>query len=209
MSWLDRYDPERSLARPAPLVAAWLSGQPVHSHSHLAPEQLGLLDDLAAAGWAVVPAGLPFNDAAVCPPCRPVPLVVASARSTGQHWAARARGPFARQVAQHLQPLVDATARTLLVVVGSAGAQLLTAAWAHLRVPPGFDLRVIALGPVGPLPATARALVVQGDRDLVSRWGYPGRPDVVVPGRHLGYPQRPAVRSVVRDVGRRWAADER
>jgi len=209
MNWLERYDPARSLARPAPLVAAWLSGQPAHSHSHLAPEQVELLDDLAAAGWAVVPAGLPFNDAAGCPPCRPVPLVVAAARSTGQYRAARAGGPFAVAVARHLQPLVDATARTLLVVVGSAGAQLLTGAWAHLQVPPGFDLRVIALGPVGPLPAQARTVVVQGERDLVSRWGYPGRPDVVVPGRHLGYPRRPAVRALVRDVGRRWAADER
>lgn len=207
MSWLSRYDPARTLARPAPLVALWLSGQTVHSHSHLAPGQRLLLDDLAAVGWSTVPGGLPFTDPVCRPPCRAAGLPLASVRSTAQYLAARTGGTFARDVARHLQPLVDATGRTLLVVLGSAGAEVLTAAWAHLRVPAALDLRVIALGPVGRLPSGARVLVVRGERDLVSRLGHLGPSDVVVPGRHLGYAERDEVRAVVRETGRRWAAE--
>jgi len=213
VSWLTRSEATDSLATPAPLVAVWLSGQVVHSHSHLSASQTRLLAQVASAGWAVVPGGLPYDAAGPCPTadgtgtCAEATLPVASARSLAQYLTAPYG--FGTQVARFLRPVVDATGERLLVVVGSAGAQMLTAACERLAWPERLGLDVVALGPVGRLPSRARTFVVQARRDRISRLGYRGTVDVVVPGAHMGYPDRPEVRRVVSEVAARWAADAR
>lgn len=200
MSWLARYRVEDSLAVPSPACAAWLTGQSSLRHSGLSPGQVALLEDLAGCGYRPVPGGLPYNSAAMVRPYRPEPIVAASVRNGAQYVAAATSARFGREVAVHVQPVLDATAERLVLLCGSAGAQLLTAALPYLDLPAGLALRVIGLGPVGRLPAPRDGLsvrVVQGARDRISRWGYRGPVDVVVPGGHLDYASHPDVRATV------------
>lgn len=200
MSWLARYRLEDHLAAPSRACAAWLTGQSSLRHSLLSPGQTALLEDLAGQGYRPVLGGLPYNRAAQTATYRPEPIVAASARNGAQYVAAATSVRFDREVAAHVQPLLDATAERLLLLCGSAGAQLLTAALPHLELPAGLAVQVIGLGPVGRLPAPRDGLsvhVLQGRCDRISRWGYRGDVDVVVPGGHLDYATDPDVRSAV------------
>ena len=185
--------------------AAWLTGQSSWRHSRLSPAQEDVLADLAGLGYVPVPGGFPYNRAAMRLPYRPEPVLAASVRNTAQYVAARTSARFADDVVRHLQPLVDATEHHLLLLCGSTGAQLLATAAPRLRVRAGLTVTAVALGPVGARPEAAPGLqvrVLQGDRDLVSRWGYRGTPDLVVPGRHLGYATSAQVRAEVLRVAR-------
>jgi hypothetical protein len=202
--WLDRHAASPSVVdptAPAPARAAWLTGQSSWTHSHLSPAQDAVLDALAVDGWAPLRLGLPWTEAAATAEYRRVALPVASARNAAQHLAARPGGRFAHQVARHLQPVLDGTADRLLLLCGSTGAQLLGVAAPLVRVPPGLTVHVVALGPVGAaLRPGARwhVRVVRGDRDRISRLGYRGPVDVVVPGGHLDAATGPAAIAAVR-----------
>jgi hypothetical protein len=199
--WLDRHAGAPCVAGPAPARVAWLTGQSDWRRSHLSPAQLAVLDALAEDGWMPLRLGFPWTAPAAAGEYRRAPLPAASLRNAVQHLAARPGSRFARQVAGHLQPLLDRTSDRLLLLCGSTGAQMLGAAAPLLAVPPGLRVQVVALGPVGRLPRTGGAWevrVVRGDRDLISRWGHRGAPDVLVPGGHLDAATGPAAVAAVR-----------
>lgn len=199
MRWLDRHDTALPLAGPTDARAVWLTGQSSWSRSDLSPAQDQVLDDLAALGWDPLRAGFPWTEASAGSPAS-TPIVVASLRNTAQALAARPGSRFADQVAQHLQPLLDLTSSRLLLLCGSAGAQMLACAVPRLHVPPGLRIQVVGLGPVGRLPAAGGAWqvhVVRGERDRISRWGYRGRDDSLVPGGHMTAATSPAARQQI------------
>ena len=205
--WFDGYRTEEHLAGPAPAAAAWLTGQSSFRHSRLSPAQAELLEALTGLGFTAVPAGFPYNRAALGQPYRREPLVAASVRNGAQYLAARHSRRFGREVARHLQPLVDATADRLLLLCGSSGAQLLTASLPSLRLRPGLRVLAIALGPVGRLPGSGSGVevhVVQSRTDVVSRWGHRGPVHRQVAGGHLDYATAPEVRAEVLHVARRF-----
>nr|WP_297425878.1 hypothetical protein [uncultured Actinotalea sp.] len=201
--WLRRHDPADHLAVPADDVAVWLTGQSSFRHSGLSAAQDALLDVLAADGWSTVRAGLPWTATAVRSPYRSEPLPVASARNAAQWLAARTDPTFGDDVARHLGPVLERTRRRLLVLCGSAGAELLTVGLRRLDPDVARpSTTVLALGPVGSLPADVAVHVVRGRTDLLSRWGCRRPSDTVVPGGHLDYAASPDVRRVLLEVAR-------
>lgn len=205
-----RYDVAGHLAEPAPHVAAWLTGQSSLRHSLLSPEQDAMLDHLAILGFRPVRAGFPWNSAALGEPYRREPVVGASVRNGAQFLAARLSRRFGRDAARHLGPLVERTSRRLLLVCGSAGAEILTAAVAHLgRTDGGPRVLAVALGPVGRLPAPDSGVtvhVIRGDRDPLSRWACRAPADRTVRGGHLDYAASPQVHAEVLRVAREFLA---
>ncbi|MES1242787.1 MAG: hypothetical protein ABUT39_14315 [Acidobacteriota bacterium] len=185
-------------------VTAWLTGQSSYRHSQLSPPQLAVLDEVAGLGYEVVRAGFPYNRRALAVPYAPEPLVSASLRNFAQFAAALARPAFAAEAARHLQPLLDAASRRLLLLCGSCGLQLFAAALPRLAPRPGLHIGLVAVGPVCLAPASAfrdrpglSLFVVQGSRDwisrLVSRTGADARPPV----DHLGYTRHPEARRAI------------
>jgi hypothetical protein len=162
-----RYDLADHLAVRAPDCAAWLTGQSSYRHSQLSADQLGLLDLLADAGFATVRGGFPFNSGALARPYHPEPLAFACARNAAQYLAARAGVSFRAELARHLQPLLDRTARRLVLLCGSCGLELLAAALPQLRMPPGLEVLVVGLGPVGRVSAAFGADVAMSVRSQV------------------------------------------
>lgn len=169
-----------------------------------------MLDHLAFLGFRPVRAGFPWNSAAVGEPYRREPVVAASVRNGAQFLAARRSNRFGRDAARHLGPLLERTGRRLLLVCGSAGAEILTSAVAHLgRTDPGPRVLVVALGPVGRLPAPDSGMtvhVIRGDRDLLSRCACRARADRTVRGGHLAYAASPQVRAEVLRVAGEFIA---
>jgi hypothetical protein len=199
------------LAQPVPSaahgLAAWLTGQSSYRHSQLSPAQRAVLDELEGLGFATVGAGFPYNARALEVPYRREPLVRASLRNAGQCAAALASPAFAAEVARHLQPLVDAAGRRLLLLCGSCGLQLLAAALHRLDLPAGLRLGLVGVGPVCFAPAAVFAarpqvdlVIVQGSRDWISRLGSRARPDLRPPLRHLEYLVHPAGRAALRQA---------
>lgn len=205
MRWLAAHADATPLARPATARAVWLTGQSSWRHSRLSSGQHAVLDALDAHGWEPLRVGFPWTDQAAAEPYRREPLLAASARNARQWAAARPGSTFTRHAADHLQVLLDRTASDLLLLCGSAGARILASAAPRLRTPAGLRVHVVGLGPVGPLPAARDGWsvhVVRGRSDLLSRWGYRGTTDVVVPGGHLSAATSPAaVAAVLRLVG--------
>jgi len=207
IGWFARYDPDDHLAEPARDCAAWLTGQSSFEHSSLSPGQMALLDDVAGLGYNPVRSGFPYNSALLAVPYRKEPVIGASVRNAAQFAAARTSRRFAEDLARHLQPLLDHTSRRLLLLCGSCGAELFTAALPHLRVPAGLRVLVVALGPVGRLPdedARVKVRVVRGTRDWLSRAVSRVPEQHLVPGGHLDYVKLPQVRAVVLSVGREF-----
>lgn len=203
-----RYDVADHLAAPADHVAAWLTGQSSFRHSRLSPEQDAVLDGVARLGYATVRCGFPWNAAALGEPYRREPILAASARNATQFAAARLGAALGREVSRHLQPLVDAVSRRLLLICGSAGAELLTAALPHLRLG-ASPVLAVALGPVGRVPGPGSGVavhVVRGAGDRLSRWGCRTAADAVVAGGHLDYARSTAVRAEVARVAGEFLA---
>lgn len=200
--WFDRYDVSAHLASPADACAAFLTGQSSFRHSSLAPEQLLLLDELATIGYQPLRAGFPYHPAALRVPFSKAPAIPAAARCTAQYLAATCSEQFGREVARHLQPLVDATSRHLLLILGSCGAQLYAAARPYLHVPADLGVHVVGLGPVGRLPRDHDLLVLRGRWDALSRTLSRG-PGRTVRGGHLTYLRYPEVRAAVGEFGAR------
>jgi hypothetical protein len=124
-------------------------------------------------------------------------------RNAAQWLAARTDPAFGDDVARHLRPLLERTRRRLLVLCGSAGAELLTVGLRRLDPDVARpSTTVLALGPVGTLPADVAVHVVRGRTDLLSRWGCRRPSDTVVPGGHLDYAASPDVRRVVLELAR-------
>jgi hypothetical protein len=195
-TWFDRYRVEDHLARRSDAQALWLTGQSSFAHSRLSPGQLAILDDLVTVGYEPVRCGFPYNSGALARPYRKEPLPPVCARNLGQYLAARWSSHFAQVVARHLQPVFDVTSRHLLLLLGSCGAELFTAARPLLRVPDGLAVHVLAVGPVGRLPEEPAPYVLRGRYDLLSLvWSRaPGLP---VPCGHMGYVDRSEVRAEI------------
>lgn len=192
------------LAEPAGDLAAWLTGQSSYRHSQLSPQQLAVLEEMAGLGYEVVRAGFPYNRRALAVPYAPEPLVPASLRNFAQLAAALARPAFGAEVARHLQPLVDAASRRLLLLCGSCGLQLFAAALPRLELPPGLRVGLVAVGPVCLAPAAVfrdrpglDLFVVQGSRDWISRLGSRTGADARPPVDHLGYTRHPEARRAI------------
>lgn len=211
MRWLAAHAHVSCAAGPVGARAAWLTGQSSWQHSLLSPRQEAVLDALARDGLDPLRVGFPWTTAAAAGTYRSVPLPIASVRNGAQFIAARWLGThrredaFAHQIARHLQQLVESTTDRLVLLVGSAGAEMLTAAAPLLRVPPSLAIDVVALGPVGRLRVKPSwtVHVVQGSGDYISRLGYSGPVDAVVPGGHLSAATSPATITVVRAALRR------
>ena len=192
-----RYDLGRHLAAPTTAQVAWLTGQNSFRHSTLSPHESEVLDELEALGYAPVRCGFPYNADALDPPFRKEHVVPAAARCIGQYLAAGHSRPFAAEVARHLQPLLDLTSDHLLLLVGSCGARMLTAAYPLLRVPDGLAVHVLALGPVGALPRGTSPVVLRGRWDVLSAT-LSRAPARRVPCGHLGYLDCPEARAEIR-----------
>jgi hypothetical protein len=195
-----RYDVADHLAASAANCAAWLTGQSSYRHSQLSAGQLDLLNSLTAVGYEAVCGGFPFNGGAMTVPYRHEPLAAASVRNCAQYLAARVDRRFGAELARHLQPLFDRTGRRLVLLCGSCGLELLAAALPLLRLRPRLEVLVLALGPVGRLPAGGsrfRLHVIRAEGDWISRLGCRRAPDLRVPGGHLGYLRKCAVRAEV------------
>jgi hypothetical protein len=189
------------LAEPVPASVAFLSGQSSYRHSALSPGQHDLLDAVAAEGYAAVRGGFPFNAGALEAEYHAAPLAAASVRNAAQFLAARFDRRFQSELVRHLQPLFDRTSRRLVLLCGSCGLELLTAARPSLRVPAGLRVLAIALGPVGRRPPVAgspiQLYVIQGTGDWISRLGYRHQPDLRVRAGHLSYLDQADVRAEV------------
>jgi hypothetical protein len=194
------YQPADSLAVSAQDSAAWLTGQSSYRHSQLSPGQELMLDAVANLGYATVKGGFPFNAGALRLPYRPEPLPAASVRNAAQYLAARTDRRHRAELARHLQPLLDHCERRLLLLCGSCGLEMLTAAIPALRLPPALQVLAIGIGPVGRTPPAGPALrlhVIRARGDWISRLGCRLTPDLQVTGSHMSYPDQPAVRDEV------------
>lgn len=195
------------LASPGVNVAAWLTGQSAYRHSQLSPQQLAVLDELAGLGYEVVRAGFPYNGGALSVPYAPEPLLRASLRNAFQFASALASPAFSAELARHLQPLIDAASRRLLLLCGSCGLQLLASALPRLDLPTGLRIGLVAVGPVCLTPAAffrghpqLDLFVVQGSRDWISRLGSRAGADARPPVDHLGYTRHPEARRAIRQA---------
>ncbi len=205
LSILRSYSTGDHLASQAVNVAAWLTGQSAWRHSQLSPQQLGILEELA--GYEVVRAGFPYNGRALSVPYTPEPLLRASIRNASQFAASLASPAFSAEIARHLQPLIDAASRRLLLLCGSCGLQLLASALPRLDLPSRLRLGLVAVGPVCLTPAAffrghpqLDLFVVQGSRDWISRLGSRAGADARPPVDHLGYTRHPEARRAIRQA---------
>jgi hypothetical protein len=175
----------------------------------LSPAQLDLLAAVAELGFTPLPAGFPYNRAALAEPWRREPILPASARNLAQFLAASFRPVFRREVARHLEPLFTRTSRRLVLLCGSSGLALLAAAWPHLNPAPELAVLAIALGPVArqvPQHPRLETVTLQGQRDWISRLGFPFAADVQVAGGHLDYAASLEVRHHVEQLARGFRA---
>lgn len=200
---LRHYDPAHSLARPAPQVVAWLTGQSAYGSVHLSPAQAALLQAVSSPTWVGLAANFPYNRVALKAGYLPAPLLAASVRNGAQFVAALGSPAFGRACARHLQPLLDATTSRLVLLCGSCGLQLFYAALPGLRVPAGLQIQLVGLGPVCLRPQAhpqVAVTVVQGRRDWLSRClcRLPGH--YRVPGGHLDYATLPQVSQLVKAI---------
>jgi len=210
MSYLEilrGYSTGDHLASPTSHLAAWLTGQSAYRHSQLSPQQLAVLDELTEVGYRTIRAGFPYNARALAVPYTPEPLFPASLRNASQLAAALVRPAFSAELARHLQPLVDAASRRLLLLCGSCGLQLFAAALPRLALPPSLRLGLVAVGPVCLTPAAffrdhpqLDLFVVQGSRDWISRLGSRAGADARPPVDHLGYTRHPEARRAIRQA---------
>jgi hypothetical protein len=198
------YSTSDHLAGPAASLAAWLTGQSSYRHSQLSPHQMAVLDEVAGLGYEVVRAGFPYNRQALAHPYAPEPLIRASLRNLSQFQAALARPAFSAEIARHLQPLIGAASRRLLLLCGSCGLQLFAAALPRLSLPPGLRVGLVAVGPVCLTPAAVfrdhpglDLFVVQGSRDWLSRLASRTGADARPPVDHLGYTRHPEARRAI------------
>jgi hypothetical protein len=200
---LRRYDPANSLAQPGAQVVAWLTGQSDYHSACLSPAQAAVLQAVATTGWLGLESNFPYNQAALAAGYRPAPLLAASLRNSAQLVAALGSSAFGQACARHLQPLLDATTRRLVLLCGSCGLQLFYAALPWLRVPAGLQIQLIGLGPVcvrhQAHPQVAVA-VVQGRRDWLSRSLCRLPCHYQVPAGHLDYAALPELPALVKQL---------
>ncbi|WP_146197039.1 hypothetical protein [Serinibacter arcticus] len=201
--WLAAHADSPSLASPTASRAAWLTGQSSPTQQRLSPAQERFLDGLAPHGWTPLRAGFPWTERAAAGTYGGEPLFAASVRNTRQGLAARPGSALARDVARHLQPLLDTTRDRLLLLCASAGARLVTSAVDAVEVPEGLRIDVVGIGAVGALPPTHgpwHVHVLRGRSDLLSAVSHRRRADAVVPGGHLRAAASPAMLAAVLDL---------
>jgi len=172
------------------VTLAWLSGSSDPATSALAPDELRLLESLAA-GRRVIRNNFPWPPE--IKPFRPTALVLASARNGVQFWRVGLSPRYRGFVAERVRLLLDDCERPLTIITASQGLELLRQAWPVLGCGDGA-VEVIALGPVaGRLPDGLRPFVVQATADWISRLGWRGPVDLAVSGGHLDYVRSPEV----------------
>lgn len=178
---------EGFLLPPAARRLCLLTGQSRFRSSLLSPEQRDFLAAVAPDGLEVPISGFPWHERFATP--APPPSLFLAALRNGRQWMwARHDAVYLDALTTILGRLLARTRERLFLVTGSCGIDLLAAVLPVL--PPGPEIHVVALGPVGRSPrsdALAGQLAVQGRRDGWSRhlWRGPvhARPDC----GHLGY----------------------
>lgn len=151
-----------------------LTGQSNLRSSQLSPAQADFLSSLPPLPFEAVTTGFPYDEAPI--PNQRASLLEASLHNARQYLWARGEPTYGRVVAQALQPILASASKSILLVTGSCGLQILQAAWPHLRRKPEIQIEILALGPVGRAPRFGEAgfSAVQGSADLLSRMLYRG-----------------------------------
>lgn len=180
-----------------------LTGQSNPRSSPLSAAQAGFLSSLSSLPIEVVLTGFPFDEAPT--PNRPVGLLEASLQNARQYLWARSDPAYAQAVAQVLQPILASVSRSMLLVTGSCGLQILEAAWSHLPRTPQLKMEILALGPVGSAPHFDEAgfSAVQGSADLWSRLLYHGPITDKTSCGHLDYWHDAVARTALRTLAER------
>ena len=166
---------------------AILTGQSDLSQNPLSPDQRRFLAEIAPPDVDQVLTGFPFADDQGVGAARPSLFAASIANARQYLWSlgdARYRALAARAVSR----LLGATRKDLILVTGSCGLAIVTAALPQRQPNRGVRCTVLALGPVGrPPPDWVRFQAVVGRRDFWSRALYRGRVDAVIDAGHLGY----------------------
>lgn len=197
---LKSLDYRESLAsRPVDWRVVLLTGQSSFRTSALLPAQRDFLAAVAPQGAEILEMGFPFHPAFAGDETAPVPppILAASVRNVTQFLWSLFSAEYQRIVAAAVQPLFSNTARTLQIVTGSCGLQLLASASAHLQIPPGLQCQVVAVGPVLIRPGSIEFTALQGRQDWWSRILHCGPVHARCNARHLDYWHSLEVRSTV------------
>jgi hypothetical protein len=165
------------------------------------------MSSLAPLPIEAVLTGFPFDDAPI--PNRRARLLEASLHNARQYLWARGEPAYGRAVALVLQPILASSSRSILLVTGSCGLQILQAAWPHLRRKPELRIEILALGPVGRAPRFGEAgfSAVQGSADLWSRMLYRGPVVHETNCGHLDYWHDAVARDALRISAERLLAE--
>ncbi|MEW6639030.1 MAG: hypothetical protein AB1586_00900 [Pseudomonadota bacterium] len=176
-----------------------LTGQSDFATSALPPDKHAFLAAVAPPGAVVTPVGFPWHASFAAPSAGPVPLARASVRNARQWIWARHSAVYRAALATIVGTLLARTEQRLLLVTGSCGVDLLTAALARLPAH-GPEIVAAIVGPAGRAPPKGRltrALVVQGRRDIWSRALWRGAVDERPPCGHLDYYGDAATRAAI------------
>lgn len=167
------------------LQIAFLTGRSDPRRCALTPQQAAFLQQLAAPARTLVPRNFPY--AADTLPWRPVPLWRASWNNLREHLASR-RSTFVARYRPALAAMLRQAPHTV-VLAGSCGLSL----WLSLATPElAARASVIAFGAVTRRRPSGELLLLQGQRDWLSRW-FGGRIAPRVPAGHLDYLACPSV----------------
>lgn len=166
-------------------VAAFITGHSVRGCTGLSREQRAFQENSAVPGEKWLRHNFPWHETFPFPDA--APLLTAS---WNNGWCfLSSRRPLFEEI--HREAVVErfAALDAVILLAGSCGLELLNNL--HLPGQTLDRIHVFAYGPVSRRrPATASCLVVQGERDWISR-GFHRRADRRYPCSHLGYLRSP------------------
>ncbi|HEU5080514.1 MAG TPA: hypothetical protein VFT72_14985 [Opitutaceae bacterium] len=167
-----------------PLTLAFLTGQSDPPRCALSPEQAEFLARLEHPCVELIDRNFPYRDTL---PHRPVSLLRASWRNTTAYFSSRS----AAFVSAHRASVAARIGQSenILFLAGSCGLELFN----NLHLPPELERRctLLCYGPVArSLPCHAKARIVQGSRDFISRAFFGSREPRLRCG-HMSYLREP------------------
>ncbi len=173
-------------------LIAFFTGQSRPGCCALSPEQAWFLEQLAEDGRELVRLNFPYREDSAA--FQDVSLVTASWRN-GLGYLASRRAEFAKRHRAEVSALI-AKAEDVWFLAGSSGLELFN----NLGLDEAEErkCRLICYGPVARRrPRFARALIVQGTRDWLSRVYFRGERPVLRCG-HMGYLRDPGFLALCR-----------